>query len=51
METVMSSAEIGSEGAGTPPVDAGEMKLEVVVLSVSDVDPHRARNRRQRDVP
>lgn len=33
------SAETSSEGAaGTPPVDAGEMKLEVVVLPVSDVD-------------
>jgi catechol 2,3-dioxygenase-like lactoylglutathione lyase family enzyme len=35
----MSSAEIDSDGAtGTPPVGAGEMKLEVVVLSVSDVE-------------
>lgn len=34
----MSSAEMGSEGAGTPPVNAGEMKLEVVVVPVSDVD-------------
>ncbi len=28
----------GDAAAGTPPVSAGEMKLEVVVLSVSDVD-------------
>ncbi|HEV7400514.1 MAG TPA: VOC family protein [Solirubrobacterales bacterium] len=35
----MSSVESSSEGAaGTPPVNAGEMRLEVVVLSVSDVD-------------
>lgn len=35
----MGSAETGSDGAtGTPPVNAGEMKLEVVVLPVSDVD-------------
>ena len=35
----MSSAETSSEGAAhTPPVDPGEMKLEVVVLPVSDVD-------------
>jgi catechol 2,3-dioxygenase-like lactoylglutathione lyase family enzyme len=35
----MSSAEIGSEGAaGTPPVNAGETKLEVAVVPVSDVD-------------
>jgi catechol 2,3-dioxygenase-like lactoylglutathione lyase family enzyme len=33
------STETPSEGAaGTPPVNAGEMKLEVVVLPVSDVD-------------
>jgi catechol 2,3-dioxygenase-like lactoylglutathione lyase family enzyme len=33
------SAETGSEGAaGTPPINAGEMKLEVVVVPVSDVD-------------
>lgn len=25
-------------GAGSPPVQAGEMKLEVVVVPVSDVD-------------
>jgi catechol 2,3-dioxygenase-like lactoylglutathione lyase family enzyme len=35
----MSSAETSSDGAAhTPPVDPGEMKLEVVVLSVSDAD-------------
>jgi len=35
----MSSGDTSGEGtAGTPPVNAGEMKLEVVVLSVSDVD-------------
>jgi catechol 2,3-dioxygenase-like lactoylglutathione lyase family enzyme len=32
-------AETGGEGtAGAPPVNAGEMKLEVVVVPVSDVD-------------
>lgn len=35
----MSSADTSGEGAvGTPPVAPGEMKLEVVVLPVSDVD-------------
>ena len=35
----MSSVEVSSEdAAGTPPVDAGQFKLEVVVLSVADVD-------------
>jgi catechol 2,3-dioxygenase-like lactoylglutathione lyase family enzyme len=35
----MTSADASSEGAAsTPPVNAGEMKLEVVVLPVSDVD-------------
>ena len=35
----MSSVDVGSESAaGTPPVKAGELKLEVVVLPVSDVD-------------
>jgi catechol 2,3-dioxygenase-like lactoylglutathione lyase family enzyme len=35
----MSSVEASSESAvGTPPVSAGEFKLEVVVLPVSDVD-------------
>jgi len=35
----MSSVEASSENAeGTPPVIAGEFKLEVVVLAVSDVD-------------
>jgi len=39
MEAEMSSVELGSESAaGTPPVQAGELKLEVVVLPVSDVD-------------
>lgn len=39
----MSSVDVSSESAaGTPPVKAGEFKLEVVVLAVSDVD--RARN-------
>jgi catechol 2,3-dioxygenase-like lactoylglutathione lyase family enzyme len=28
----------GEVGAGSPPVEAGEMKLEVVVVPVSDVD-------------
>ncbi len=35
----MSGAEANREGeAGSPPVNAGEVKLEVVVLPVSDVD-------------
>ncbi len=35
----MSSVEVSSESAdGAPPVNAGEFKLEVVVLPVSDVD-------------
>ncbi|HST34977.1 MAG TPA: VOC family protein [Solirubrobacteraceae bacterium] len=35
----MSSVEAGGESAaGTPPVVAGEFKLEVVVLAVADVD-------------
>src|SRR6476646_3771615 len=35
----MSSVETNGEGAaGTPPVNAGEVKLEVVVVPVSDVD-------------
>jgi len=35
----VSSVEAGSGGAaGTPPVNAGEMKLEVVVVPVSNVD-------------
>jgi catechol 2,3-dioxygenase-like lactoylglutathione lyase family enzyme len=39
MEAEMSNAGMSSEGAaGTPPVNAGEVKLEVVVLPVSDVD-------------
>jgi catechol 2,3-dioxygenase-like lactoylglutathione lyase family enzyme len=32
----------GESGAGSPPVEPGEMKLEVVVLSVSDVDRAKA---------
>src|SRR3984885_16235916 len=39
----MTSVEMGSESAaGTPPVKAGEFKLEVVVLPVSDVDRAKA---------
>jgi catechol 2,3-dioxygenase-like lactoylglutathione lyase family enzyme len=39
MEAEMSSVDVSSESAaGTPPVNAGELKLEVVVLPVSDVD-------------
>jgi catechol 2,3-dioxygenase-like lactoylglutathione lyase family enzyme len=39
MEAEMSSVEVSSESAaGTPPVQAGEFKLEVVVLPVADVD-------------
>jgi catechol 2,3-dioxygenase-like lactoylglutathione lyase family enzyme len=39
----MSSVEEGSgNAAGTPPVQAAEMKLEVVVLAVSDVDRAKA---------
>jgi len=35
----MSDIEVSSQSAaGTPPVKAGELKLEVVVLPVSDVD-------------
>jgi catechol 2,3-dioxygenase-like lactoylglutathione lyase family enzyme len=35
----MSDVDTGSEGAaGSPPVNAGEVKLEVVVVPVSDVD-------------
>ena len=35
----MSGAEANSEGeGGSPPVRAGEVKIEVVVLPVSDVD-------------
>ena len=36
---MVSSPETHSKGApGTPPVSAGELKLEVVVVPVSDVD-------------
>jgi catechol 2,3-dioxygenase-like lactoylglutathione lyase family enzyme len=39
MEAEMNSVETSDGGAtGTPPVSAGEVKLEVVVLPVSDVD-------------
>jgi catechol 2,3-dioxygenase-like lactoylglutathione lyase family enzyme len=39
MEAEMSSIDVASESAaGTPPVKAGELKLEVVVVPVSDVD-------------
>jgi catechol 2,3-dioxygenase-like lactoylglutathione lyase family enzyme len=39
MEAEMSSVDVGGESAaGTPPVKAGELRLEVVVLPVSDVD-------------
>jgi catechol 2,3-dioxygenase-like lactoylglutathione lyase family enzyme len=39
MEAEMSSIDVSSESAaGTPPVKAGEVKLEVVVVPVSDVD-------------
>jgi catechol 2,3-dioxygenase-like lactoylglutathione lyase family enzyme len=39
MEAEMSSVDVSGEGAaGSPPVQAGEMRLEVVVVPVSDVD-------------
>jgi catechol 2,3-dioxygenase-like lactoylglutathione lyase family enzyme len=39
MEAEMSSADMSSaSAAGTPPVKAGDVKLEVVVVPVSDVD-------------
>jgi catechol 2,3-dioxygenase-like lactoylglutathione lyase family enzyme len=39
MEAEMSSVHASSEGAtGSPPVKAGEVRLEVVVVPVSDVD-------------
>jgi catechol 2,3-dioxygenase-like lactoylglutathione lyase family enzyme len=39
MEVEMSGADVSSESAaGTPPVNAGEFNLEVVVVPVSDVD-------------
>jgi len=34
----MSSTDVSGESTGSPPVKAGEFKLEVVVLPVSDVD-------------
>jgi predicted enzyme related to lactoylglutathione lyase len=43
MEAEMSSVDVSSESsAGTPPVKAGEFKLEVVVVPVSDVDRAKA---------
>jgi catechol 2,3-dioxygenase-like lactoylglutathione lyase family enzyme len=39
MEAEMSNVDVSSESAtGSPPVKAGEMRLEVVVVPVSDVD-------------
>jgi predicted enzyme related to lactoylglutathione lyase len=39
MEAEMSSVDMSSDSAsGSPPVQAGEMRLEVVLLPVSDVD-------------
>jgi catechol 2,3-dioxygenase-like lactoylglutathione lyase family enzyme len=39
MEAEMSSVDVSGEtAAGSPPVKAGEMRLEVVVVPVSDVD-------------
>jgi len=39
MEVEMSSVDVSSDSAaGTPPVEPGEMRLEVIVLPVSDVD-------------
>jgi catechol 2,3-dioxygenase-like lactoylglutathione lyase family enzyme len=39
MEAEMSSVHVSSESAtGSPPVKAGEVRLEVVVVPVSDVD-------------
>jgi catechol 2,3-dioxygenase-like lactoylglutathione lyase family enzyme len=39
MEAEMSSVHAGSEsGTGSPPVKAGDVRLEVVVVPVSDVD-------------
>jgi catechol 2,3-dioxygenase-like lactoylglutathione lyase family enzyme len=39
MEVEMSSPDVsGDSAAGTPPVKPGEMRLEVMVLPVSDVD-------------
>jgi hypothetical protein len=39
MEAEMSSVDVSSESAaGSAPVKAGEMRLEVVVVPVSDVD-------------
>jgi catechol 2,3-dioxygenase-like lactoylglutathione lyase family enzyme len=39
LEDEMSSVDVSSQSAGgSPPVNAGEMRLEVVLLPVSDVD-------------
>jgi catechol 2,3-dioxygenase-like lactoylglutathione lyase family enzyme len=39
MEATVTSVDVSSESApGSPPVKAGEMRLEVVVVPVSDVD-------------
>jgi catechol 2,3-dioxygenase-like lactoylglutathione lyase family enzyme len=38
MEVEMSGVETSGEGAGSAPVVAGELRLEVVVVPVSDVD-------------
>jgi hypothetical protein len=39
MEAEMSSMHVSSDTAtGSPPVKAGELRLEVVVVPVSDVD-------------
>jgi catechol 2,3-dioxygenase-like lactoylglutathione lyase family enzyme len=44
MEAEMSSVDVSNESAkgGTPPVKSGEVRLEVVVLPVSDVDRAKA---------
>jgi catechol 2,3-dioxygenase-like lactoylglutathione lyase family enzyme len=42
MEAEMSSVDVrGTNGAGSPPVETGEMRLEVVVLPVADADRAR----------
>ena len=43
MEVDVSATDVNDEpSSGTPPVKPGEMKLEVVVLPVSDVDRAKA---------
>jgi hypothetical protein len=43
MEARVSSVRASYESsAGSPPVMAGEVRLEVVVVSVSDVDPAKS---------